>query len=77
MPRSVLGVFVFVWGFCLLGACAIAQTSPSTATFDQGRVVTGERAVLDFRDRIAPENAMTRDLFLPSALAEGFPADPA
>lgn len=61
MPRSVLGVFVFVWGFCLLGACAIAQTSPSTATFDQGRIVTGERAVLDFRDRIAPENAMTRD----------------
>ena len=29
--------------------------------FDQGRVITGERAVLDYRDRPASENAMVAD----------------
>ncbi len=73
MPRSVLNFLFYVWGFCLLGACAIAQTPSVSASFDQGRVVTGERAVLDFRDRIAPENAMTRDrleTLLPRLMAE-------
>ncbi|MEL7490114.1 MAG: Xaa-Pro aminopeptidase [Pseudomonadota bacterium] len=29
--------------------------------FDQGRVIAGDRAILDYRDRIAPQNAMVAD----------------
>lgn len=47
--------------FGLIGAVASAQTSPEYQAFEQGREVSGERAVLVYRDRIAPENAMTRD----------------
>ncbi|MEM1146276.1 MAG: M24 family metallopeptidase [Pseudomonadota bacterium] len=40
---------------------AAAQTPPEAQVFEQGRSVTEMRAVLPFRDRMAPENAMTRD----------------
>ncbi|MEO0551219.1 MAG: M24 family metallopeptidase [Pseudomonadota bacterium] len=40
---------------------AMAQETPQYEAFDQGRVVKGEQAVLAFRDRVAPENEMTRD----------------
>ncbi|MEM6557757.1 MAG: Xaa-Pro aminopeptidase, partial [Pseudomonadota bacterium] len=59
--------------FSLCGSLALAQTAPDPEAFDQGRVVTGERAVLPYRDRIAPENAMTRDRLenlLPVLMAE-------
>ena len=59
--------------FSLCGSLALAQTAPDSEAFDQGRVVTGERAVLPYRDRIAPENAMTRDRLenlLPELMAE-------
>lgn len=42
-------------------ASVAAQTASEPPSFDQGRVVVGERAVLPYRDRIGPENAMTRD----------------
>ncbi|MEL6687954.1 MAG: M24 family metallopeptidase [Pseudomonadota bacterium] len=45
----------------LSGPIALAQTGPSSQAFEQGRVVVGERAILPIRDRIAPENAMTKD----------------
>ena len=45
--------------------CAAALAPVSAQDFDQGREVTGERAVLEFRDRIAPENEMTRDRLKP------------
>jgi len=45
----------------LFGFVAALQPTSDAQTFEQGRVVTGERAVLPFRDRVAPENAMTRD----------------
>lgn len=44
---------------------ALALTLPATAqsygNFDQGREISGPHAVLDHRDRVTPENAMTRD----------------
>ena len=53
-----------ILGVCFLAGCstsAAAQSVPAYGDFDQGRAVSGEHAVLDFRDRIEPENAMTRD----------------
>ncbi len=42
--------------------CGIAALLQASAQdFGQGREVSGERAVLDYRDRVVPENAMTRD----------------
>lgn len=42
---------------------AIAATAPAAwaESWDQGRVITGERAVLQYRDRPAQENAMVND----------------
>ena len=44
-----------------LSALIFAQAANGQERFDQGRTVTGERSVLEFRDRVAPENEMTRD----------------
>lgn len=52
--------FGIAW-FGMLAPFALAQAPSTPQTFEQGRVVTGEHAVLPYRDRIAPENAMTRD----------------
>ena len=46
---------------CLWMTALVAPNAAAQGEFDQGREVTGERAVLEFRDRIAPENEMTRD----------------
>ena len=41
---------------------ASTVTTPGLAqSWDQGRVITGERAVMDYRDRPAAENAMVED----------------
>ncbi|MEM7493455.1 MAG: M24 family metallopeptidase [Pseudomonadota bacterium] len=56
--RGIASVSAWV---AVFGVVAAAQTTPNTQIFEQGRVVTGERAVLPIRDRIAPENAMVRD----------------
>lgn len=48
-------LFVLVVGLILLAGIVQAQD------FDQGRVITGERAVLDYRDRPAAENKMVVD----------------
>jgi len=53
--------FQFLVGAILLATCFAAPHVAAQERFEQGRIVTGERAVLDFRDRIAPENEMTRD----------------
>nr|WP_070959153.1 M24 family metallopeptidase [Hyphomonas sp. Mor2] len=50
--------FYVILCLALLSASALANAQ---GVFDQGREVVGERAVLEFRDRIAPENEMTRD----------------
>ena len=47
--------------FGVFGTLATAPQAAEAQTFEQGRVVAGERAILPFRDRVAPENAMTRD----------------
>jgi len=52
--------------FILLGLLAIATLATEALAqsyndFERGREVAGERDVLAFRDRIAPENEMTRD----------------
>ncbi|MEL6827185.1 MAG: M24 family metallopeptidase [Pseudomonadota bacterium] len=68
---STLALALLSFGLC--GSLASAQTTSDPQAFDQGRVVTGERAVLPYRDRIAPENAMTRDRLenlLPELMAE-------
>lgn len=44
-----------------LGFWAALEPTSNAQTFEQSRAVTGERAVLSFRDRVGPENAMTRD----------------
>ncbi|MEO1188506.1 MAG: hypothetical protein AAFW60_05485 [Pseudomonadota bacterium] len=57
----------------LLGGVSAAQSASDNPSFAQGRVVTGERAVLPYRDRVAPENAMTRDrleTLLPALMEE-------
>lgn len=46
---------------CLWMTVLVAPYAAAQGEFDQGREVTGERAVLEFRDRVAPENEMTRD----------------
>ncbi|MEM9571467.1 MAG: M24 family metallopeptidase [Pseudomonadota bacterium] len=62
MTRWILRTVVSALACCSgFGGTVSAQTSPEYQAFEQGRVVTGERAVLPYRDRIAPENAMTRD----------------
>lgn len=54
LPIRILNFFAF--------CCWAAALSPASAQdFNQGREVSGERAVLDYRDRVMPENAMTRD----------------
>jgi len=53
-----------IQSFLWLGGLVVSlfcQQALAQASFEQGRSVTGERAVLEFRDRIAPENEMTRD----------------
>lgn len=55
---AVLGGFAYV---SLYGSAVLAQTASEYKAFEQGRIVTGERAVLPFRDRMAPQNAMTKD----------------
>lgn len=48
----------------LSGSLVMAQTAseyPEYQAFEQGRIVSGDRAVLPFRDRIAPQNTMTKD----------------
>ncbi len=46
----------------LLAAALLSLASTSAAwANDQGRVITGERAILDHRERPAAENAMVRD----------------
>ncbi|MEL7285302.1 MAG: M24 family metallopeptidase [Pseudomonadota bacterium] len=57
MIRHIFSVVIWLG----LSTFASAQSAPEYRAFDQGRVLKGERAVLDYRDRIAPENAMTRD----------------
>ena len=52
--------------FILLGLLAVATSvtmalAQSYGDFEQGREVTGGGDILEFRDRIAPENDMTRD----------------
>ena len=47
-----------LWAMAAGWATASAQ---DYGAFDQGREVAGVDAVLEFRDRIAPENEMTRD----------------
>lgn len=62
MARRMLGAIAGALAYsCAFGSVASAQTVPDYQAFEQGRVVTGERAVLPFRERIAPENAMMRD----------------
>lgn len=51
---TAIGLFIAL----TLGSAATAQ---DYGAFDQGREVSGVDAVLAFRDRIAPENVMTRD----------------
>ena len=51
---------VSAWA-AVFGGVATAQTDLKAQSFEQGRIVTGERAVLPIRDRITPENAMVRD----------------
>ncbi|MEL7033197.1 MAG: M24 family metallopeptidase [Pseudomonadota bacterium] len=62
MTRRILSAIAggLAW-LGLVGGVSTAQTIPNDQTFEQGRVVMGDRAVLPYRDRIAPENAMTRD----------------
>ena len=50
---------VFLWAALCLSAAAVEAQGA-----DQGRVIAGERAVLEFRDRVAPENAMAEDRLL-------------
>ena len=70
------GSFAFlacVWLCLTLAPLAFAQSALVYGQFDQGRVVGGEGAVLAYRDRIAPENAMTRDrleTLLPALMEE-------
>ncbi len=45
----------------LVSAAIFLQVANGQDWFDQGRTVSGERSVLEFRDRIEPENEMTRD----------------
>ncbi len=55
------------------GEMAAAQDASGYGDFDQGRVVANEWAVLDYRDRVGPENAMTRDrleTLLPTLMQE-------
>lgn len=40
---------------------AFSQTAPTSQNVNQGRFVAGERAILSAQDRIAPENALTKD----------------
>ena len=44
-----------------LGVLFTVLLIPFAGASDQGRVITGERAILDYRDRPAPENAMVED----------------
>lgn len=53
--------FHILISLCLWMTVLVAPNAAAQVEFDQGREVTGERAVLEFRDRIAPENEMTRD----------------
>lgn len=53
--------FFIVLSLSVFHAAIHGPAALSQDLFDQGRSVSGERAVLDFRDRIAPENDMTRD----------------
>lgn len=48
-------------GLALLGAAIFVQPVEAQGRFEQGRTVTGDRSVLAYRDRIIPENEMTRD----------------
>lgn len=53
--------FFVVLSLSVFHAAIHGPAALSQDLFDQGRNVSGERAVLDFRDRIAPENDMTSD----------------
>ncbi len=53
--------FFIVLSLSVFHAAIHGPAALSQDLFDQGRSVSGERAVLDFRDRIAPENDMTSD----------------
>ena len=59
--RSVFAVSVALWLWCIAGLSAAAQSAPDYGDFDQGRIVTEMGAVLDYRDRAAPEVALTTD----------------
>jgi Xaa-Pro aminopeptidase len=65
MSRLIVSAVVSGLAYVSLsGSFALAQTAQKTPeynVFEQGRVVTGERAVLPFRDRVEPQNAMTKD----------------
>ena len=65
MTRWILSAVASGLAFVSLSTSfAVAQTAPDVPeynAFEQGRVVTGERAVLSFRDRVEPQNAMTKD----------------
>ena len=55
--KKIIGA-IGMWGVALGWGAAMAQ---DYGAFDQGREIVGVDAVLEFRDRIAPENEMTRD----------------
>ncbi|MHA7899082.1 MAG: M24 family metallopeptidase [Henriciella sp.] len=61
MPRLTLFLFACLALVVPAFLSAHAQTAQDYDQFHQGREVAGDGAVLEFRDRIAPENAMTRD----------------
>lgn len=71
MVRAFIG-FVSLVFMSVLSTGALA-TAQSYGDFEQGREIKGVDAVLEYRDRIAPENAMTRDrleTLLPALMTE-------
>lgn len=60
--RIVLSILASAMILGAAAGCASAQLAQGgEEAFAQGRVVAGERSVLDYRDRVAPENAMVKD----------------
>ena len=59
--RSVFAVSAALLLWSCAGLPTAAQSVPAYGAFDQGRVVSEMGAVLDFRERSAPEVALTED----------------
>ncbi|MEO1554414.1 MAG: Xaa-Pro aminopeptidase, partial [Pseudomonadota bacterium] len=57
----VFGLKRFILALLVMAGLPLSAAAQSYDAFEQGREVTDAEAVLEFRDRIAPENAMTRD----------------